>query len=274
VDTPVGATVAIPAHPVRAPSEAGPRGLRAWIRRLGFTGPLAVAALILPPLGTIALIATAATTGPWLQQAGGPGILVYITAFAILAGLALLPTYAQCALGGFAFGITLGIPAAIAGFAGGAVIGYEIARMVSRDRVMEILSEKPKWLAVRNALVGHWTDPPSFWRTTGIVALLRVPPNSPFALTNLVMASVKVPRGAFILGTALGMIPRSSLAVVIGAGLQQMTREELDRAMPNWVWYVGIAVTVAVVVVVMKLANRAVERFTAAAASQQAMHQP
>jgi uncharacterized membrane protein YdjX (TVP38/TMEM64 family) len=269
------ADTTIPQAAPSAPAAVAPVGVwrrgRALVERLGLTAPLALAAVVLPPLGTIALIATAPYTGPWLREEP-LGVLVYVLAFAVLAGLALLPTYAQCALGGFAFGMVVGVPAAVLGFAGGAVIGYEIARMASRDRVMQLLDEHPKWRAVRDALVGHWTDPPSFWRTLGIVALLRVPPSSPFALTKLVMASVKVPRWPFIIGTGVGMLPRSSLAVVVGAGFQRLTGEELSST-PRWMLVGGILLTLVVVVIVVKIANQALERFTAAAASRAAVEE-
>jgi uncharacterized membrane protein YdjX (TVP38/TMEM64 family) len=241
------------------------------VSRLGLTGPLALGALFLPPLGTIVLLWYASTIAAWVREMGWLGAGAYAAGFAILAGLALLPTYAQCAVAGFAFGVWVGLPVSLLGFAGGSLIGYEIARRASKDRVMKLLDERPKWRAVRDALVGHWDEPPSFWRTAGVVALLRLPPNSPFALTNLVMASVKVPRGAFIAGTAVGMLPRSALAVVIGAGLKEISRDSLDRALPAWAWYVGIGVTVVIVMIVMHMANRAIERFTKAAAARRAV---
>jgi uncharacterized membrane protein YdjX (TVP38/TMEM64 family) len=231
--------------------------------RLGFAGPMAVGALFLPPLGSIALFMTMGTTGPWLQSHASIGVLIYVTAFAILAGLALLPTYAQSALGGFAFGVTLGIPAALCGFVGGALIGYTIAGRAAGDRVDRLIDEKPKWRAVRDALLDRrrgWLG------TTGMVALLRLPPNSPFALMNLVMASVKVPRSCFLVGTLLGMLPRSSLAVVIGAGVEKLTKESLDAAVPGWVWWTGIALTVTIVGVIGYIANSAIERITRAQA--------
>lgn len=230
-------------------------------RRLGLAGPLAMGALVLPPLGSIVLFMTMGTTGPWLRSHEGIGLVMYIVAFAILAGLALLPTYAQSALGGFAFGITLGIPAALLGFAGGAIIGYTIAGRAAGDRVDRLIDEKPKWRAVRDALLDRrrgWLG------TTGMVALLRLPPNSPFALMNLVMASVKVPRSCFLVGTLVGMLPRSSLAVVIGAGVEKLTKESLDAAVPWWVWWASIGLTVAIVAVIGYIANRAIERITRA----------
>lgn len=237
------------------------------IRRLGLTSVLAVGALALPPLGSIALFATMGTTGPWLKSHGLTGIALYTLAFAILGGLAFLPTYAQSALGGFAFGIAWGIPAALTGFVGGAIIGYEIARRASGDRVMKLISEKPKWRAVRDALAGPINADGSarghsWLKTLGLVALLRLPPNSPFALTNLVMASVQVPRFPYIVGTLIGMAPRTAAAVVIGASVKEFTKESVKGAVPMWAIVVGIVLMFIALGVVGMIANKVIARVT------------
>lgn len=242
------------------------------LKRLGPAAILGLCATIMPPLGSIGLFAAMLKTdlGPWLKSHDLVGAAAYSLAFAILAGCALLPTYAQSALGGYAFGLAVGAPAALLGFAGGAIIGYEIAARASGDRVMKLLDEKPKWRAVRDALVGTSVGggpaeiTPGFWRTFGMVALLRLPPNSPFALTNVVMASVKVPRVPFILGTVVGMAPRSTLAVAIGATLKHFSKDELKAAAPTWVWIVGILLAVAIFGIIGHIANRAVAKATAA----------
>lgn len=243
--------------------------LARFIVRLGPAGPLALGALILPPLGSLVLFTLMATTeiGPWLQSHELVGVLLYVAAFATLAGLAVLPTYAQSALGGWAFGWAIGVPAALAGFAGGAIIGYAISRRASGDRVERLIAERPKWKAVRDALAGPPAGsagvPHGFRKTLGMVALLRVAPNSPFALTNLVMASVKVPWLPYTLGTLIGMAPRTALAVVIGAGAgQAITRDALEQATPTWVWGASIAITLAIVIVVSMIASRAIEKVT------------
>ncbi len=192
---------------------------------------------------------------------------MYSIAFALLGGFALLPTYAQSALGGFAFGVAWGIPAALLGFVGGAVIGYEIARRASGDRVMKLLNEKPQWRAVRDALAGPTRADglPSkhpFLRTFGLVALLRLPPNSPFAITNLVMASVQVPRWPYILGTLVGMAPRTAAAVIIGAGVQEFTKEKVVGAVPTWAIMVGIILMIVALGVVGLLANKVIAKVT------------
>ena len=252
-------------------SEPPAQPVKPILKRLGPAAVLGLCATILPPLGLIALIAAMAKTdlAPWLKSQGLAGAALYVCAFTILAGLGLLPTYIQCALGGFAFGLAIGTPAALLGFAGGAVIGYEIATRASGDRVMKLLDEKPKWRAVRDALVGARAGggpveiTPGFWRTLGMVALLRLPPNSPFALTNVVRASVKVPRVPFILGTIIGMSPRSTLAVIIGASLQHFSNDELKAAAPKWVWGVGIGLIILVVLVIGNIANKAIMKATA-----------
>lgn len=258
--------------------DQGARSERGWFaearqltKRLGPAAILGLWSSVMPPLGAFGLLYAMAATnlGPWLRSHGLQGAAAYSWMFALLAGMSLLPTYMQSALGGFAFGITIGLPAALLGFAGGAVIGYEIALRASGDRVMKLMDERPKWRAVRDALAGTKVGgggvevTPGFWKTLGMVALLRLPPNSPFALTNLVMASVRVPRLPFLLGTIVGMLPRSALAVVIGAGLSDFSREALKKAAPGWVWIASIAVAIAVVVVISSMASKAVAKFTA-----------
>jgi uncharacterized membrane protein YdjX (TVP38/TMEM64 family) len=236
----------------------------AMLRQAGPAGVLAVLALVLPPLGSILLFWAMATTelGPWLRSHGLVGAVAFSAAFALLAGLALLPTYAQCALAGWAFGFTMGLSASLVGFTAGALLGYAIGRQGTGRRIEDIVASQPKWLAVREVFLGPAGQRPGFWRTLGMVTLLRLPPNSPFALANLLMASVRVPIGPYLLGTLIGMAPRSALAVMIGSAIQQaFSKDALSAASPTWVRIVAIGAAIAVVVVIGLLANRAIERF-------------
>lgn len=224
-------------------------------KRSGAAGPLAVVASVMPAIGGFALLGSLNIVGPWLQSHGIGGVFLYAAAFAILAGLALLPTYAQAVLGGWAFGFAAGFPAALAGFFGGALIGYGIAWGATGDKVKTIIDEHPKWKAVREALVGS-----GFWKTLGIVALLRLPPNSPFALTNLVMAAAKVPRFPYLLGTLIGMAPRTGVAVYIASQIQDVATAAETR--PKWMIFAGIGLTLLVIVVIGHIAKKALEKVT------------
>ncbi len=251
-----GSAAPVPAGPPATMSEAWTRHKR-FMRRIGPAGPLAVAALAMPPISGISLIYFMKSVAEWLRSHQETGVIMYAGGFALLSGLALLPTYAQAALGGYAFGMWIGLAAAMVGFAGGSSIGYLIARAASKDRVATIIAENPKWQAVRDALVGD-RGSRGFWKTTGMVALLRMPPNSPFALTNLVMASVKVPYPQFVIGTVLGMLPRTAAAVWIGATVDAVTDGGFTT--PLWLKIIGLVLAVVVLMVVMDIAERAIAR--------------
>jgi len=226
--------------------------VQAVLRRLGPAGPLAVVAASLPALGGFTLLGTLKWSGPWLQAHGGLGLMLYVAGFMVLAGLAVLPTYALAVLGGWAFGLAVGCPAAIGGFLGASAIGYLIARRASGDRVVGIIQEHRKWQAVYEALLGS-----GFTRTLLIVTLLRLPPNSPFAITNLVLAATRVPPLTYLLGTLLGMSPRTAIAVFVGAQVGFSGR-------PAWVVVSGIVVAIVVIGIIGTLANQAIAKVTAA----------
>jgi uncharacterized membrane protein YdjX (TVP38/TMEM64 family) len=248
---------AAPPSDPRASHDArqSPAGAREILRRLGPAGVLAVLAGTLPLVGSILLFWWLTELGPWLRSHQQLGVLIYIAGFIVFAGLALLPTYAQAILGGWAFGFRVGFPAALVGFVGGALLGYVIARRATGERVVRLLDEHPRWRAVYDALLRG-----GFWRTLGIVTLIRLPPNSPFAMTNLVLAATRVPLSIFLLGTAAGMAPRTAAAVFVAQGLKELTfTESANRPL----WIAGLVLTVVVVVIVGLIANRAVERVTA-----------
>ena len=239
----------------------------AWAiaRRLGPASVLGVFAGVAPVAGSVVLFVYISSISNWLHSLHGMGVFVYAGAFAVLSGLSLLPTYAQAALGGFVVGVAWGIPAALLGFVGGAAIAYEIARLASGDRVDQLLHEHRKWQLVRDALLGE-----GFLKTLGIISLLRLPPNSPFAITNLVLSAFKVPRSGYLLGTLLGMAPRTAAAVIIGAGVSEFTKDSVDKAVPQWLWYAGIALIILVVYIIGTIADRALQRATSSGPAQNA----
>jgi uncharacterized membrane protein YdjX (TVP38/TMEM64 family) len=227
------------------------------LRRLGPTGPMALAAAVLPVIGGFALLGMLGYVAPWLQELDGLGVVLYAVGFAVLGGFALLPTYANSILGGWTFGFAVGYPAALAGLLGGALIAYTVARRASGERVMSIIHEHPKWQAVYDALLCS-----GFWRTLLIVSLIRLPPNSPYAITNLVMASAKVPRVPFLLGTLIGMAPRTGFTVWVAAGLAEL---DFKAAGQTWMFVAGLVITFIVILIIGYLAKHAVERVTAGA---------
>ena len=139
-------------------------------------------------------------------------VALYAVLFGLTAGSGLLPTYAQAILGGWAFGLTAGTIGAMVGILLGTTLGHQVARLISGPKVESIIERRPQILAIRDALVDA-----GLLRSAGIVALLRLSPNSPFALTNLVLGGSRTSLASTLLGTGAGMLPRTALAVGIAA---------------------------------------------------------
>ena len=90
-----------------------------------------------------------------------------------------------------------------------------------------------------------------------VVALLRIPPASPFALANFVLAAARVSLGEYVLGTLIGIAPRTALTTFAGAGLEQL---RFDNVQDRWMVVAGVVATIVVCVVLGILANRALRR--------------
>lgn len=239
-----------------AVNDQEPRTFGAIFRRLGPAGILALVAVTLPALGGFLLLAYMDTAGKWLRGHGTAGIWVYVGGFMVAAGLAVLPTYSLAALGGWAFGMPWGFLGALAGFGGGALIGYATGRMASGERVERLIEEKPQWRAVRDALVGNQRER-NFLKTLLIVTLLRLPPNSPFAVTNLVLASVRVPVVIYVLGTLVGMAPRTFLVAYLASRLQSDVFDPKAVGQPKWMVAVGIGSLLVVFFLLNHIARKA-----------------
>lgn len=226
------------------------------VQSIGLAGPLALFSASMPAIGGFLLLGSLGVVGQALRDMGTGGAVLYAAAFMVLAGCALLPTYAQAALGGWAFGLAVGFPAALAGITGAALIGYALGRGASGDRVVELIQKNPKWEAVRVALAEG-----GFLKTLGLVILLRLPINSPFAVSNLLMASVRLRLVPYILGTIIGIAPRTGVVVYLGAEVQGAL--EGGVAKPRWLIVTSIIVFVVVLVIIGHIANKAIERVTA-----------
>lgn len=224
------------------------------IKQLGAVGPLALAATLFPVIGLVTVLWQLNNAADWLRSHADMGLWIYIGGFAVLAGIALLPTHAAAILGGWTFGFANGFPATLAGFFGGAIIGYLIASRAAGQRVVSLLDEHKKWRAVYDALLNS-----GFLRTLLIVALIRLPPNSPFAISNLVLASTRVPWLPFLLGTLIGMAPRIALVVWMSSHAATL---DLNIGKNKWIIAGGIVLTLIVLAIIGTIAKHAIDRVT------------
>ena len=224
------------------------------MRRLGAAGPVAIALSFWPPLGGFVLLAFLTQLGPWLRAQHAVGMVIYFLIATGLLGVSFVPTFACAILAGWAFGFAVGWPLAVAAITAGGLIAYAIGRWIARDRVMEVINESPRWNALFRTLLG--TRPS---RTIFVVTLLRIPPASPFAIANFVLAAARVPLGEYTVGTLLGVAPRTAMAAFAAAQLEQLRFKNVGE---TWMAVAGIVATIIVCVVLGVLAQRALKQIS------------
>lgn len=223
-------------------------------KELGNLTPIAFVTTLLPMLGSAVLILLAHPLGNWLRENWEIGTPLYLLGVLFFCGLALLPTNAVGILAGWAFGFDLGIAVLTAGVVGAAAISFLIHSRLVGDKLPHTFDTHPKAKAIYEALVGQ-----SVWRTTLIISLLRLSPATPFALTNFLLAAARVPLKSFVIGTFVGMLPRSSAVVFIGAGLSELT---FDNPQDTWIIVCGIVATIISIIVIGTISKHALERLT------------
>jgi uncharacterized membrane protein YdjX (TVP38/TMEM64 family) len=225
-----------------------------YIRELGNLTPIAFVTTFLPMLGSTILLIIGIPLGYWLRENWEIGTLLYFLGVLIFCGLALLPTNVIGVIGGWAFSFDLGITILITGVVGAALISFLIHRRIVGEKLPQVFEKHPKAQAVYEALLEQ-----NLWRTTLIIFLLRISVIMPFALTNFLMASARVPLGSYIAGTFFGMLPRSSAVVFVGAGLSELN---FDNPQSLWLLIFGIVATIVSVIVISNISRHALERLT------------
>lgn len=224
-------------------------------RRLGAAGPFAAILSVWPPIGGFILLAFLTSLGPWLREHAALGMLVYVAVMIVLVGTSFIPTFACAILGGWAFGFGLGWVLAMIALTASSVVAYAIGRWIARDKVLDVIRERPRWNAVYLALLGTDTG-----KTIFAVALLRIPPTAPFALANFALAAARAPMPAYLIGTILGLAPRTAAATFAAAQLEQLRFKDVNQ---TWMTVAGIVATVVVCILLGVWANRALQRVTA-----------
>jgi uncharacterized membrane protein YdjX (TVP38/TMEM64 family) len=225
-------------------------------RELGRLTPLAFVSAILPMAGSAALIAFSYPLSNWLRANWEVGSILYYVGIVLACGLTLLPPNVIGVIAGWSFGFGLGLLVLMSGIVTAAVIGYYLNARIAGERLPIAAAKYPKLEAVYRALLLD-----DAWRTTVIVFLLRLS-FMPFALTNFLMASARVRLSPFVIGTVLGMLPRSTAMVFIGVGLSEF---DLNNITDSWTVLIGIGASILSVVFIAIVSRRALDRFTGGA---------
>ena len=226
---------------------------------LAGTGMLAVLWTVLPAFVGGAVLLLLEPLGDCFRQNLLVGWSVYLAMFALGAGLGLVPTYAMAVLGGWVFGPVAGTLGAVLGCAAASALGYGISHRVSQAALLQLIQRFPKAQALYQDLVLGGTA-----RSLLLVTVLRMPPQCPFALTNLIMGAAAVPFRAFLVGTVAGMFPRTLIGVLFasaGAATGAKSLQEFLLSGPGWpVLGLGVLAMIIALAVVAWLGSSALNR--------------
>ncbi len=231
------------------------------VRESGKMTPVAFITAFLPMIGSAVLLTVAYPLGFWLRENWEVGSGLFLLGVVAFCGLALLPTNVLGILSGWSFGFEFGIVILAVGIVSAATVSFVIHSRLMGDTLPGIFEQHPRAQAVYESLIKHNSR-----RTTLIIFLLRLSPAMPFALTNFLMASARVPVKSFIVGTFLGMLPRSSAVVFVGAGLSELSFSDPQEA---WLIVFGILATIVSVIFISFVARRALAHVTRVAETNQ-----
>jgi uncharacterized membrane protein YdjX (TVP38/TMEM64 family) len=237
-----------------APDEPAPTPLsraRALLARLGPSGPLLVAAVAVPAAGAAALAATAGAWLPWFgQDLASAAAFLGLGVFA--AAVCLLPTHATSLVAGFVFGAGGGAALALLVVALAALLGYALLGRLAGASLRTAVLDSPRARLVHDALLGRGA-----LRAGWLIALLRLSPMLPFAATNLLLGALGVRVGTFFVSSLVGITPRAVAMALVGAEMQSF---DLAAGPGDGLRLVAVVTTIAVVVVVGRIAKQALQR--------------
>lgn len=219
--------------------------------------PLAAVWGTVPGIAGFVALGFIASLNDWIKGFGDQSLVVYIALFAVCSGFGILPTYAMSMIAGWIFGTTWGSVGAIAGFMGGALIGFALSKLAAGNAFQRWLDAKPKARVIRETFVTRGQA-----RMLGTVTLLRFPPSSPFALMNLVLTASGVKFGPYVLGTLLGMTPRTVVAVVIAATAAAAGEQDFQSLFQKRKveFIIGLVVTLGVLMLLAQIGQHALKR--------------
>lgn len=185
-----------------------------------------------------------------LDRLGPLGPAVFMAGYAV-ATVALVPGSILTLAAGAVFGLGPGTAYAFVGATAGSVLAFLLSRTVARAQVVRKLAGRPV-LADIDAAIG---------REGGrIVFLLRLSPLVPFAVLNYLLGLTPVTLRAYALAS-VGMLPGTLLYTYAGSIAGSLAQVASGAPAPgpasSVVLVLGLVATVAVVVVVSRIARRA-----------------
>lgn len=176
---------------------------------------------------------------------GLPAFVVVLLVLYVLPVPSWPVTLAAGALFGFAEGLAIVASVAYAG----SIAAFEIARHALRRPVKDVAQKHPRVKALEDSMRdGGWKA----------VALLQLSPAMPLGLQNYFLGASKVHTRDFLVGTAIGVLPKTVVAVLAGASGRRIAQLQ---GTARWaILAAGLVATVVLMQWMARLAKRHLHR--------------
>ena len=189
----------------------------------------------------------------WINGLGAVGAIAYIALY-IIATVAFLPGSIITLGGGAIFGVVLGSIYVFIGASLGATAAFLVGRYLARDWVYKKIASNEKFRKIDEGVGKEGFK---------IVCLTRLSPIFPFNLLNYALGVTGVSLQDYLLGF-IGMIPGTVMYVYLGslAGEFALIGTKAQPSNATVVWTIrimGFIATVAITVVVTRIARKALE---------------
>jgi pyruvate/2-oxoglutarate dehydrogenase complex dihydrolipoamide dehydrogenase (E3) component/uncharacterized membrane protein YdjX (TVP38/TMEM64 family) len=186
----------------------------------------------------------------FVRSLGAIGPVVVVLAY-ILCTVLFIPGSAITIGSGTLFGLKTGFIVVVLGANLGALAAFLLARTFLREKVTRWAEGNPKFRSLDQAIGKQGFK---------MVLLTRLSPAFPFVLLNYFLGLTAVRTRSYVLANLLGMLPATFLFVYIGAAARDAIAGEMGASvgvLQQVLKYVGLLATVAVVVIVTRIARKA-----------------
>ena len=193
----------------------------------------------------------------WFMQVEG-----YVRSLGAIGPAAVALAYVLCTVlfipgsaitigSGTLFGLKTGFLVVLVGANLGALCSFLLARSFLREKVVRWAEANPRFRSLDRAIGKQGFR---------MVFLARLSPVFPFVLLNYFLGLTAVRTPAYALANLLGMLPATFLFVYIGAAARDAIAGQMETSVGFYqqiLKYVGLLATVAVVVIVTRIARKA-----------------
>ena len=185
----------------------------------------------------------------YVKSLGSIGPIVMAFAY-VVTTILFIPGSALTIGSGTLFGLRTGFLVVLIGANLGALCAFLLARTLLREKVTRWAEGNAKFRSLDRAIGRQGFK---------MVFLSRLSPVFPFNLLNYLLGLTAIPTRAYILANLFGMLPGMFLYVYIGAAARDaIAGTDSSTGMYQQVLkYVGLLATIAVVIIVTRIARKA-----------------